>query len=200
LKIGIVEPQIIFSKRRTLVLQISPKGLFVRAPLRTPMKYIIQLLVSKKDWIEGKIKILNNKEDYKTEYFLNSESEIWLYGEKLKSESNLDRKIIYKLELEKYLEQNLLIWANRIGVNFKTVKVKKLKAKWGSCSLVGNLVFNSSLAKCPVSIIDYVIIHELCHRKQMNHSKKFWDLVTQFCPDWRTAKKWFRIYGSNVLE
>jgi predicted metal-dependent hydrolase len=222
LRLKIVEPQIIFSKRRTMAIQISSKGLSVRVPLRTPMKYINQLLENKKEWIEDKLKLLENKQENKNKDFLNTEKEIWLFGERLEIseianqsiQSNLnfrhtqldcrsknnDINLFYKKELEKYLEQKLDYFADLVKVSYSDVKVKKLKSKWGSCSSKGVLVFNSSLAKCPDWIIDYVIIHELCHRQQMNHSKKFWDLVTEFCPDWREAKKWFRVYGENVLN
>jgi predicted metal-dependent hydrolase len=219
-----VEPQIIFSKRRTVGLQISPKGLFVRVPLRTPMKYINNLLESKKEWIKSKLRLLEKKRqgENKNKDFLNTEKEIWLFGERLEicqivnqslqpnlncrhpqldwGSKNNDINLFYKKELERYIAQKLSHFTNLIGVDYSDMKVKQLKSKWGSCSSKGVLVFNSSLAKCPDWIIDYVIIHELCHRKQMNHSKKFWDLVTQFCPNWRGVKKWFRVYGENVLN
>jgi predicted metal-dependent hydrolase len=197
-----VEPSIIFSKRRTIGLQIGPKGVFVRVPMRTPMKYIKQLLESKKEWIESKVRILEKKQETKTEDFLNDDNQIWLFGKKIDLKLKgkiLDQKKFYKTELEKYLEEKIQNYANLVGVNYSAVKVKKLKSKWGSCSSKGLLVFNSSLAKCPVSVIDYVIIHELCHRKQMNHSKKFWDLVELHYSDWKLVKKWFKIYGINVM-
>jgi predicted metal-dependent hydrolase len=196
-----VEPKIIFSKRKSVALQIGPKGLVVRVPMRTSLKYIQQLLESKKEWIESKIKILQKKQEVKTEDFLNTENDVWLFGRKIELDMEskiLDLKKFYKKELEGYLNDKLVYYANLVGVNFAEVKVKKLKSKWGSCSSKGVLVFNSSLAKCPLWIIDYVIIHELCHRKQMNHSKKFWDLVELYYPDWKQVKKWFKIYGENV--
>jgi predicted metal-dependent hydrolase len=197
-----VEPSIIFSKRRTIGLQIGPKGVFVRVPMRTPMKYIKQLLESKKEWIESKVRILEKKQETKTEDFLNDDNQIWLFGKKIDLKLKgkiLDQKKFYKTELEKYLEEKIQNYANLVGVNYSAVKVKKLKSKWGSCSSKGLLVFNSSLAKCPDWVVDYVIIHELCHRKQMNHSKKFWDLVELHYSDWKLVKKWFKIYGINVM-
>jgi predicted metal-dependent hydrolase len=198
-----VEPQIIFSKRRSIGLQIGLKGLVIRVPMRTPLKYIKQLLESKKEWIESKLRLLEKKQENKNKDFLNDHNQIWLFGEKNDLElenNNLDLKLFYKKKLEKYLEQKLQNYANLIGVKYSEVKVKKLKSKWGSCSSKGTLIFNSSLAKCPESVIDYVIIHELCHRKQMNHSKKFWDLVELHYPNWKQVKKWFKIYGENILK
>lgn len=217
-----MEPTIIFSKRRTVGLQIGPKGLFVRVPLRTPMKYINQLLESKKEWIESKFRLLEKKQENKNKDFLNIEKEIWLFGEKVEIcqianqslQPNLNRRypqldwvtknneinLFYKKELEKYLEEKLDYFAELVKVSYSDVKVKKLKSKWGSCSSKGVLVFNSLLAKCPVWVIDYVIIHELCHRKQMNHSKKFWDLVELHYSGWKKVKKWFKIYGENILK
>ncbi len=217
-----VEVKIIFSKRKSLGLQVSSKGVFVRAPMKTPMKYINQLLGDRKMWIESKLNLFEKRRFDEVREFLNSENKVWLFGEiycvggfDFKMEGvfrsaqsdgvvvnslMFNPKKFYKAQLEKYLENKLDSFADLIGVRYEVVKVKKLKSKWGSCSNKGRLVFNSCLAKCPENVIDYVIIHELCHRLEMNHSKRFWDLVTRFCPDWKNVKKWFKVYGYNVLE
>ena len=236
-----MEIKIIFSKRKSLGLQVSPKGVFVRAPLRTPIKYINQLLEERKIWIQDKVDLLDRRKSEVNKEFLNTDKEIWLFGEVCRVESyasqkspylgggnevdggsfcskkegipdqvrndgvfiehsNFDLIKFYKDQLEKYLGNKLDSFADLVGVGYEEYKVKKLKSKWGSCSAKGHLVFNSYLAKCPEYVIDYVIIHELCHRLEMNHAKRFWDLVTRFCPEWKSVKKWFKVYGRNVLE
>ena len=220
-----MEVKIIFSKRKSLGLQVSSKGIFVRAPMRTPIKYINQLLEDRKLWIEQKTALIKKRQHVVVTEFLNSDEKFWLFGECLdigvnnnllinhkiipsefyfatseKENSKFDPKKFYTLQLERYLQNKLNTYADIVGVKYGEVKVKTLKSKWGSCSTKGQLVFNSNLAKCPEAVIEYVIIHELCHRLEMNHSKRFWNLVTEFCPDWKSIKKWFKVYGQNVLE
>lgn len=84
-------------------------------------------------------------------------------------------------------------YKNQIGVKPNKITVKlRLKSRWGSCSSKGNLNFNSSLIQAPDSVIDYVIIHELAHLIELNHSPKFWNIVEKFCPDYQEAEKWLK--------
>jgi predicted metal-dependent hydrolase len=82
--------------------------------------------------------------------------------------------------------------SERSGFSYKKITIRSQKTRWGSCSAKGRLSFNYRLMKFRKEAIDYVIIHELCHLKEMNHSKKFWDLVEGFCPDYVNLKKELR--------
>jgi predicted metal-dependent hydrolase len=77
-----------------------------------------------------------------------------------------------------------------MGLHYNTIFIRGQRTRWGSCSPAGNLTLNWKLLMAPEEIIDYVVIHELAHLKHMNHSKKFWDMVAQYCPGWRTYRKW----------
>ena len=77
----------------------------------------------------------------------------------------------------------------RLGVNYNRLNVRAAKTRWGSCSRKCNLNFNWKLIMAPEPVIDYVIIHELTHLKEMSHSRNFWKVVTEHCPQWRKRKK-----------
>lgn len=86
-------------------------------------------------------------------------------------------------------------FANLYGLRYKNITIKTLKSRWGSCSREKNLNFNWRLIMTPTTILDYVVIHEVCHLKHLNHSQRFWDLVAVHCPQHKQAKKWLREHG-----
>jgi predicted metal-dependent hydrolase len=86
----------------------------------------------------------------------------------------------------------------RFGLTYNRLIIRGQKTRWASCSHKGNLSFNWKLLMAPEPVIDYVITHELVHLKEMNHTKKFWQLVTQYCPRWREHKKWLRDHEAEL--
>lgn len=90
--------------------------------------------------------------------------------------------------------------ARIIGVNYGRVIVRHQVTRWGSCSSKGNLNFNCLLMLAPAEVIDYVIIHELCHRRHMNHSPAFWATVGQYCPDYKKHRQWLRDDGEVLIR
>ncbi len=82
--------------------------------------------------------------------------------------------------------------------NFKKISIKNQKTRWGSCSSKGNLNFNCRIALLTPELADYIVVHELCHLGQMNHSKKFWDLVTQTVPDYKAHHMTLRKQGLQL--
>ncbi len=90
-------------------------------------------------------------------------------------------------------------WAARLGVGYGRVSVKAQRTLWGSCSLRGNLNFNWRLADAPLETLDYVVIHELCHLREMNHSRRFWAHVEAACPDYRQRRRWLRLNGAALM-
>ncbi len=83
-------------------------------------------------------------------------------------------------------------WAPLLGVEYRRVFIKEQRSRWGSCSSARNLNFNWRLAAAPAEVLDYVVIHELCHLREMNHSPRFWDLVRAACPEYRSRRRWLR--------
>ncbi len=100
--------------------------------------------------------------------------------------------------LEKwYREQAATIFAQKadsfqqaMGLHYRAIFIRGQRTRWGSCSPAGNLTLNWKLLTAPEEIIDYVVVHELSHLRHMNHSRRFWDMVEHYCPNWRRYRKW----------
>ena len=104
----------------------------------------------------------------------------------------------YIKRAKELITERLVLFSDKIGVKINTVRFKNQKTRWGSCSLKGNLNFNWKLVMAPLVIVDYVIVHELCHMKQMNHSPKFWRLVGTQISEYQTMRKWLKDNGSKL--
>lgn len=89
-------------------------------------------------------------------------------------------------------------WAPYLGVAFNRLSVKDQRTLWGSCTREGNLNFSWRLALAPDSVLDYLIVHELSHRAQMNHSRRFWSVVETVCPGHRSHRRWLRKHGAAL--
>ena len=98
------------------------------------------------------------------------------------------------------IPQRVKKYAPLVGVDYGRITIRMQKSRWGSCSSKGNLNFNCLLMAMPEEIRDYVVVHELCHRKQMNHSDKFWAEVEHVLPDYKASKKWLRDNGERIMN
>ena len=91
-------------------------------------------------------------------------------------------------------------YASLMGVTYNRITIRHQKTRWGSCTKTGNLSFNCLLMKMPKNVRDYVIIHELAHRKELNHSSKYWAIVAEYCPWYKEAKQWLKDNGQELME
>ena len=91
-------------------------------------------------------------------------------------------------------------YADLMGVNYNRITIRHQKTRWGSCTKTGNLSFNCLILKMPETVRDYVIVHELAHRKELNHSTKFWTIVAEYCPWYKEAKQWLKEKGQELME
>ena len=98
----------------------------------------------------------------------------------------------YQSHAEVLLKEKIKRFTKVIGVTPKSVSVKNYKSSWGSCSNRGEISFNWRIILAPHRIIDYVVIHELCHLLEHNHSSRYWKLVEQHVPDWRDCRDWLK--------
>lgn len=170
--------RIIRSNRKTIAIQIKPGGeVVVRCPKRMPLWEVRAFVHSKADWIT-----------------------------KHASDAAPEEPPLTAAEIEQLREKTRRLTADRaayyapaVGVEYGRIAVRAQRTRWGSCSGRGNLNFNCLLALAPAEVLDYVVVHELCHRKHMNHSPVFWAEVERVFPDYRRAKQWLRENGSTLL-
>ena len=104
----------------------------------------------------------------------------------------------YRTEATKLINERADKLSSQLGTSYKRIVIRGQKTRWGSCSRKKNLSFNWKLIMAPQPVLDYVIIHELVHLKEMNHSKRFWELVAQYCPGWREHKKWLKQHEADL--
>ena len=104
----------------------------------------------------------------------------------------------YRAEAARLIDERTDKLSSNMGISYKRIVIRGQKTRWGSCSRKKNLSFNWKLMMAPEPVIDYVIIHELAHLKEMNHSKRFWELVAEYCPEWRERKKWLKQHEANL--
>ena len=177
---------VIRSNRKTVAIQVnSDLSVTVRAPRSVSEKDIEEILKKKEAWISKHIeKIKETKERFEAEP-----------TEKLTRE----KVIALADEALKVIPERVEYFAKVIGVTYGKITVRNQKTRWGSCSSKGNLNFNCLLMLAPPEVLDYVVVHELCHRKQMNHSKAFWLEVEKVLPDYKEARKWIKKEGSQMI-
>ena len=105
----------------------------------------------------------------------------------------------YHQAARNYFPKRVAYYETILGVTHGTITIRDQKTRWGSCSSKGNLNFNWRLMLAPPRILDYVVVHELCHRIEMNHSKAFWDAVETVLPDYRELRKWLKDNGRTLI-
>ncbi len=104
----------------------------------------------------------------------------------------------YRQKTKDLVFEKVALFSKRIGARYNSLTIRNARTRWGSCSRLGNLNFNWKLIILPEPVIDYVIIHELCHLKELNHSPTFWKLVEKYCPDYYEHRKWLKEHEAEV--
>ena len=179
---------VIRSDRRSFAIEIGmDKKIKARVPRRASKAQIEEMLKAKHDWI---LKTLDKIEQRNT-------AEAREYEEAKPLSSEEVKKL--KKEARNHLASLTEYWAEKIGVSYGRISIRGQKTRWGSCSSKGNLNYNYLLMLCPDDVIEYVVIHELCHRIYMNHSKMFWEKIEEFCPNYRQARKWLKQNGNSLI-
>ena len=169
---------VIRSRRKTVAIQITSDGkVQVRCPLRTKDADIQRLVDSKAPWIARHLAALPAPEAP-----FSQEELADLTG-----------------RAKDFFPQRAAYWAQRMGLQYGRITIRHQRSCWGSCSGKGNLNFNCLLMLAPENVADYVIVHELCHLVQHNHSKAFWDLVAQTIPDYAARRQWLKTQGKALI-
>ena len=177
--------KLIRSKRKSIAIEIDRTGtVTVRAPYRMPNVAVKAFIEDKQDWIMKNIKKAQETAlEMKDIEPLTEEELEKLYDE---AKEDIPKRVRYYAEL--------------MGVDYGRISIHCQKTRWGSCSTKGNLNFNCLLMLAPSDVRDYVIIHELAHRKHMNHSKNFWKEVEIMIPDYKEKRKWLNTCGEEIIQ
>lgn len=217
---SMVKPDIIVrSNRRSLSLTISKSGeLIVKAPKKLSLEYIFNFIQQKEKWITSKQHQIININQTNDALFLYNKflflGQLFTKNEvgKVKQVEVVEQEMVfpagcdesktitlaihfYKQMTKEILKNRLSYFAGLMQVNYEKVSLTNAKAKWGSCDSFGNLKFNFRLAMLPHKIIDYIIIHELTHLIEFNHSKQFYKIVESIMPDYIQQKNQLKTYN-----
>ena len=175
--------ELIRSRRKTIAIEIYPDlRIKVRAPLRMPQYRMMEFLEEKEHWIDLHLEKMRQRQENKEDQMPRT------------SISDEERKQLTELA-KQVIPQRVAFFAAKMGVTYGRITIRNQKTRWGSCSQAGNLNFNCRLMKMPPEVLDYVVVHELCHRKQMNHSRAFWEEVEKVLPDYRVTRQWLKQNG-----
>lgn len=179
--------RIVRSRRKTISIQIDENlQLTVRAPLRMPDSAVRKFIEERADWIEKNMRKMMERQEA-----LKVEPEDILTAEELRGLAK---------EAAEYIPGRVFFYARLIGVSYGRITIRNQRTRWGSCSGAGNLNFNCLLMLTPPEITDYVVVHELCHRLEMNHSPRFWAEVERVLPDYRRRRKWLKDNGEKIMR
>jgi len=179
--------RIIRSGRKTVSLQIDGNlEITVRAPLGMPETEVRDFVERKSAWIEKHMQIMKER---KAEQEEDTVSHLSMEEIRCLADEALD-----------YIPQRVSFYAQQIHVSYGRITIRNQRSRWGSCSAKGNLNFNCLLMLMPPEVIDYVVVHELCHRLEMNHSKQFWQEVEKVLPDYKSRRKWLKENGGRIMR
>lgn len=179
--------RIIRSRRKTISIQIDENlRITVRAPLRMKEAAIQTFIEERSEWIEKHLEKMRERQEK-----LQTEQAEQLTLSELRTLAE---------DAVSYIPERVSFYAREIGVNYGRITIRNQKSRWGSCSSEGNLNFNCLLMLTPAEIIDYVVVHELCHRLEMNHSPYFWAEVERILPDYKKRRKWLKDNGGKIMR
>ncbi len=182
-----IDYTIIKSNRKSWSLSMSSDGLLtMRIPNAMSRQYAESLMAEKQNWI---VKQYNKITEQKEKRPVSGLSEI--------QRSALEKR--YREAAHSYFPERVKHYAAMLHVTYGKITIRDQKTRWGSCSSRGNLNFNWRLMLAPPRVLDYVVVHELCHRKHMDHSPAFWQKVAGILPDYKALRKWLKDNGNTLI-
>lgn len=178
-----MEFEVIRSNRKTFGAEIKQGKLIIRAPLQATSEDINSFMLKNRKWIDTHLAKAQAQQKAAEQYHKLSMEEIQVLADKA-------------LEI---IPERVKHYAPMIGVDYGRITIRNQKSKWGSCSSKGNLNFNCLLMLTPPEVLDSVVVHELCHRKEMNHSEMFYQEVLRVFPDYWKWDKWLIENGEILM-
>lgn len=209
-----IEPKsIIRTRRRSIALLVNSQGeLVVRAPYYVTTNMIMDFVQSKQKWIEKQQKQIETEKNRfpnaviaiggtiqygGVTYNIDREDveQITLFGNYIllpKNAGEDELRLWLQNKAAIMLRERAEIFAQRMQVNFKRIRLSAAKSRWGSCSYCNALRFSWRLIMCPPEVLNYVVVHELCHIDNKSHNKMFWQHVGQVLPNYQGCEKWLK--------
>ncbi len=175
---------IIRSKRRTYAAEIRDCKVIVRAPLWADDAQIGRFVEKHRHWIEVHLQKAQERAAAQELEEKLSEAELRALAQQAAT----------------VIPERVRFYAQKIGVTYGRITIRSQKTRWGSCSAKGNLNFNCMLMLAPPEVVDSVVVHELCHRKEMNHSPRFYAEGVEAFPEYRKWNKWLKENGAAILR
>ncbi|HNQ01791.1 MAG TPA: SprT family zinc-dependent metalloprotease [Syntrophales bacterium] len=219
-----MEFEIIRSRRKTIAIEITREGkIIVRAPLRLARREVTAFVDRHRDWVARKRDQAKKRGEQawprtfrEGELFpflgemhrlrlveggayLRRENGEFLLGADLARRAAAVFRTWYRARAREVLEDRVERLARRMGLTVRAVRITDARQRWGSCSASGTLNFPWRLVTAPPGVIDYVVVHELAHLVELNHSRLFWDCVARVLPDHRRRRRWLREH-EHLLE
>ena len=214
-------------RAKSATIKVEGGVVVVVVPRTLTQERIKRLLDDKKLWIQQKIalhpqaKITNEKQyvsgesfsylgrNYRLKVTEGELTQIKLVQGRLTisvpkcaSESKLIKYALtswFRRRAELKLREKIIRYSPIVGVETNSYKVKEFQSRWGSCTPSGRVDFNWKIIMAPNRVVDYVVVHELCHLKQHDHSPQFWKLVESIMPDYAESKEWLRVHGASLM-
>jgi predicted metal-dependent hydrolase len=226
----IIDYSVKYTRRQTIQLKlINLKNLEVTAPLRTPQQQILQIIQAKMKWLTKQVARLTALADTEVNTEIRNGATALYLGHRIRIVSatdsshhsvNLRDNILtittstrdsdgaahqllqtwYVRQATALLQAQTAVWSAKIGVRPKRITVKDQKTRWGSCSALGNINYNWRIIMAPLQVVDYLIVHELCHLLVPNHSAYFWAAVATYLPDFKKHQAWLKDNGPLLMR
>lgn len=176
---------LIKSNRRSVGITIKPGGeIIIRAPRLMPNAMVMSFVQEKTAWI-----LKTHEKQGKIQPVILSEQEE-------KQRNALEKR--YRNAAKDYIPKRVEYYHQFTGGHYEKITIRDQKTRWGSCSSTGTLSFSFRLMLAPPRVLDYVVVHELCHLTHMNHSKEFWNMVENILPDYKEHRKWLKENGHTL--
>ncbi len=223
---GFIAEVIRTRRRKSADIRVEEGAVSVVVPVDTSLERIDELLASKRRWIKDKITLHQDMTPPSNKRYVSGESFSYLgrnYRLKVEKGPFAPVKLVqgrlvvsvpqgaeqphmirnalirwYKRQAETKLKDKVDRWAPQVGVTIPNVSIKTFKSRWGSCTTKGELQFNWQIMMAPNRMVDYVVVHELCHLIRHDHSPAFWGEVGRVLPDYEECREWLKRHGHVV--
>ena len=204
------------SRRRSIGLRIDDRGLTVSVPWRVSEKWLHSVLQDRAHWVVEKLGNWQIRKPIEVRYADGEEvsylgetlilhvapglfaapparrrSELWVFIANNDGAAQIEQAVVhwYRQEAERLFAERVAHYAALLNVAPRAIRLSSAKTQWGCCTARGTVRLNQQLVKLPLRLVDYVVVHELAHLREMNHSAAFWEVVGSVCPDYARLRR-----------